>query len=168
MVESILSASAIGTSYSNSGRTIPVRGPLMATVAMSPDIRTLALRPWYAAIKPSRMLTLRTVDCLQSSLATKNFRSISIGPWCSCSLGRSNFSRTDILVLIEIFTSAVVCLADARTCAVFASVFRHAQLAEGYYSRDFISRVGLPNSSRYQALISVWAETFLGRASSPI
>jgi hypothetical protein len=31
--------------YSNSGRTIPVRGPLMATVAVFPDIRTLTLRP---------------------------------------------------------------------------------------------------------------------------
>jgi hypothetical protein len=135
---------------------------------MSSDIRTRALRPWYAPIKPSRMLTLRTADCLQSSLATKNFRSISIGPWCSCSLVRSDFSRTDILVLIEVFTSAVVCLADARTCAVFASVFWHAQLAQSYYPRDFISRVGLPSSSRYQALISIWGETFLGRASSPI
>ena len=37
MVEMILSASAIGISYSNSGRTIPIRGPLMATVAMSPE-----------------------------------------------------------------------------------------------------------------------------------
>ena len=71
-------------------------------------------------------------------------------------------------MLIEVFTSAVVCLADARTCAVFASFFRHAQLAQGCYSRDLISRVGLPNSSRYQALISVWDETFLGRAYSPI
>jgi hypothetical protein len=82
-------------------------GRMMASVAISPDIRTRTLRPWYAPIKPSRMLTLRTADCLQSSLATENFRSISIGPWCSCSLGRSDFSRTDILVLIEVFTSAV-------------------------------------------------------------
>jgi hypothetical protein len=129
-VESIRSASAIGTSYSNSGRTIPVRGPLMATVAMSSDIRTRTLRPWYAAIKPSRMLTLRTADCLQSSLATKNFRSISTGPWCSCSFGRSDFSRTDTHVLIEVLLEAVVYLADARTCAVFASFFKRAQISQ--------------------------------------
>src|SRR6476620_9791340 len=74
---------------------MPIRGPLMATVAMSPAIRTRTLRSLYAAIKPSRMLTLRTADCLHSSLATKNFRSISIGRWCSCSVGRSDFSHTD-------------------------------------------------------------------------
>jgi hypothetical protein len=68
--------------------------------------------------------------------------------------------------LIEVFTSAVVCLADAKTCTVSASFFRHAQLARRCYSRDVISRVGLPNSSRYQALISVWGETFLCRATS--
>src|SRR5262249_54000710 len=74
----------------------PVRGPLMAIVAMSPDIRTRTLRSLYTAIKPSRMLTLRTADCLHSSLVTKNFRSISTGPCCSCSFSRSDFSRTDI------------------------------------------------------------------------
>src|SRR5215510_5807704 len=52
---------------------------LMATVAMSPAIRTRTLRSLYAAIKPSRMSTLRTADCLHPSLATKNFRSISTG-----------------------------------------------------------------------------------------
>ena len=34
MVESILAASVIGISYSNSGRTIPIRRPLMAIVAI--------------------------------------------------------------------------------------------------------------------------------------
>jgi len=45
-VENILSPSAMGISYSNSGRAIPVpRGPLIATVAIPPAIRTLTLRP---------------------------------------------------------------------------------------------------------------------------
>src|SRR6516162_11719078 len=39
----------------------------------------------YAAIKPSRSLTLPTANCLHSSLLTKNLRSISTGAWCSCS-----------------------------------------------------------------------------------
>src|SRR6516165_54010 len=92
MVESILSASTIGISYSNSACAIPIRGPLMAIVAMSsPTIRTRTLRSLNAAIKPSRSLTLRTANCLHASLATKNLRSISTGP-----LSNSNFSRTDI------------------------------------------------------------------------
>ena len=37
---SILSAWSIGNSYSNSARTMPISGPLVATVAMSPVIRT--------------------------------------------------------------------------------------------------------------------------------
>ena len=56
--------------------------------------------PHLAAVvcsdQPSRILTLRTAECLRSSLATKNLRSISTGPWCSCSLFRSDFSRTTI------------------------------------------------------------------------
>src|SRR6516225_1217776 len=92
MVESILSASAIGISYSNSACAIPTRGPLMATVAMSsPAIRTRTLRSLYAAIKPSRSLTLRTANCLHAPLVTRNLRSISTVP-----LFNSNFSRTDI------------------------------------------------------------------------
>jgi hypothetical protein len=96
MVESILSASTIGISYSNSERTMPIRGPLIATVATSPAIRTRTLRSSYTAIKPSRMLTLRTAHRLHSSVATMNFRSISIGLWCGCSFGRLDFLRTDI------------------------------------------------------------------------
>ena len=72
---------------------------------MSPAIRTRTLRSLYVAIKPSRMLTLRTADCLHSSLATKNFRSISIGRWCSCSFGRSDVSRTDAHSLMEVLNS---------------------------------------------------------------
>jgi hypothetical protein len=79
---------------------------LMATVAMSPDIRTRTLRSWYTAISPSRMLTLRTADCLHASLATKNFRSISTGLWRSCNFGRSEFSPTHTHVLMEVFTRA--------------------------------------------------------------
>ena len=45
------------------------------------------------------MLTLRTADCLHSSLATKNFRSISI-------FGRSDFSRTDTHCVMEVVTRA--------------------------------------------------------------
>jgi hypothetical protein len=62
---------------------MPIRGPLMATVAIPSHIRTRTLRSMYTAIKPSRMSTLRIADCLHSSLATKNFRSISTGLWCS-------------------------------------------------------------------------------------
>jgi hypothetical protein len=69
---------------------------LTAIVAMSPDIRTRTLRSLYIAINPSRMFTLRTADCFHSLLATKNFRSISTGLCCSCSFGRSDFSRTEI------------------------------------------------------------------------
>jgi hypothetical protein len=99
MVEMILSASAIGISYSNSGRTIPIRGPLMATVAMSPGTRTRTLRSLYTAINPSRMVTLRTADCLHALLATKNFRSISTGLWRSRTFGRPEFSSMDTHVL---------------------------------------------------------------------
>src|SRR6516225_6944214 len=106
MVENILSASVIGISYSNSGRTIPIRGPLMATVAMSPDIRTRTLRSLYTATNPSRMLTLRAADCRHASLATKNFRSISTALWRSCNFGRSEFSPTDTHVLMKVFNRA--------------------------------------------------------------
>src|SRR6516162_6927820 len=61
-----------------------------------PAIRTRTLRSLYAAIKPSRSLTLPTANCLHSSLLTKNLRSIPTGAWCSCSFGRPDFSRTDI------------------------------------------------------------------------
>jgi len=71
----------------------------MAIVAMSPDIRTRTLRPSDEAIKPSRIPTLRTADSFHASFATKNFRSISTGQWCSCS-GRSDFSSTTMPVLL--------------------------------------------------------------------
>jgi hypothetical protein len=69
-------------------------------------IQTRTLRSLYAAISPSRMLTLRTADCRHASLATKNFRSISTGLWRSCNFGRSEFSPTDTHVLMEVFTRA--------------------------------------------------------------
>src|SRR5262249_32656389 len=43
--------------------------------------------------------TLRTANCLHSSLVTRNLRSISTRPWCNCSFDRSDFSRTDIHAL---------------------------------------------------------------------
>jgi hypothetical protein len=56
----------------------------------NPDLAVLA------PIKTSRSLTLRTANRLRSSLVTKNLRSISTGPWCNCSFGRSNFLCTDM------------------------------------------------------------------------
>ena len=43
------------------------------------------------------MCMLPTTERLHASLATRNFRSISIGVWCRFSFGRSDFSRAGIV-----------------------------------------------------------------------
>jgi hypothetical protein len=48
----------------------------------------------HAAIRPSRILTPRTIERFHSSFATKKFRSISTGAWDDSSFGRSVFSFT--------------------------------------------------------------------------
>jgi hypothetical protein len=111
-------------SYSNSGRSIPIRGPLMAIVAMSPDIRTRTLRSLYIAINPSRTLTQRAADRLYALLATKNFRSISTGLWRSCSFGRSGFrarTYTVLMALESIHRSMTPTFKPGQTVADLAS-----------------------------------------------
>src|SRR5262245_17383819 len=79
IVRNISTASEYGIAYSNSVRIGPRLRLFSVIVALESAIRTLALFPLLLAISPSRIWIRRVTELFQSSFASKNLRSISIG-----------------------------------------------------------------------------------------
>src|SRR5262252_10596324 len=79
MVRNISSASETGIGYSNSVRLGPRLRLFSVIVALESEMRTLALFPLLLAISPSRIRIRRVTQLFQSSFASKNLRSISVG-----------------------------------------------------------------------------------------
>src|SRR5262245_50206732 len=77
MTRNISWASESGIGYSNSVRVIPRRRLFSAIVAVEAAIRTLTFWPLLLATKPSRIRMAWVTDIFQSSLETRNLRSIS-------------------------------------------------------------------------------------------
>src|SRR5215831_18743708 len=79
IVRNISTASEYGIAYSNSVRIGPRLRLFSVIVALESAMRTLALFPLLLAISPSRIRIRRVTELFQSSFASKNLRSISIG-----------------------------------------------------------------------------------------
>src|SRR5215470_1408363 len=74
-----VTASEYGIAYSNSVRIGPRLRLFSVIVALESAMRTLALFPLLLAISPSRIRIRRVTKPFQSSFASKNLRSISVG-----------------------------------------------------------------------------------------
>src|SRR5262249_53826288 len=89
IVRNISTASEYGIAYSNSVRIGPRLRLFSVIVALESAMRTLALFPLLLAISPSRIRIRRVTELFQSSFASKNLRSISIGISFSAELSTS-------------------------------------------------------------------------------